>query len=57
MPTYEFLCAGCNKVFELTCSLADYEKQKKQGIKCEACGSRKVTRNISQFQVQTSKKS
>lgn len=57
MPTYEFLCTRCNKVFELTCSVAEYEKRKKQGIKCESCGSASVTRQLSQFQAQTSKKS
>lgn len=57
MPTYEFLCQGCNQVFEVTCSVSEYERMKKGSIKCEKCGSTKVIRQVSAFQVQTSKKS
>ncbi len=52
MPTYEFLCEKC-----LTCSIAEYERKKKEGIKCSECGSLEVEQQISGFGVQTSKKS
>jgi len=57
MPTYEFLCKKCNKVFDLTSSIREYERRKKRGNKCPKCGSSKVVQQISAFQVQTSKKS
>lgn len=57
MPTYEFLCKKCKKVFELTCSITEYERKKKKSIKCVKCGSSEVLQRISGFQVQTSKKS
>ena len=57
MPTYEFLCQKCNKVFEVSCSIAEYERKKKKGIKCAKCGGSKVMQQISGFQVQTSTKS
>lgn len=56
MPTYEFLCQKCKKVFELTCSIAEYER-KKNRVKCSRCGSTRVVMRISPFLVQTSKKS
>jgi putative FmdB family regulatory protein len=34
MPTYEFLCEKCKKSFELSCSVTEYERNKKKGIKC-----------------------
>ena len=57
MPTYEFLCKKCNKVFDLTSSISEYEHKKKKGIKCPKCGSSKVDQQISTFHVNTSKKS
>jgi hypothetical protein len=33
MPTYEFRCEECKKVFELSCSVTEYERNKKKGIK------------------------
>ena len=55
MPTYEFFCQKCEKPFERTCSLAEYEREKQ--IKCPRCKSTRVTRQLSSFQVKTSKKS
>lgn len=55
MPTYEFFCQKCEKRFQQTCSLEEYEHEKKK--KCPKCGSSKVLRQISSFQVKTSKKS
>ncbi|MBI4488932.1 MAG: zinc ribbon domain-containing protein [Deltaproteobacteria bacterium] len=57
MPNYEFLCQKCAKVFELTFSITEYKRMKKESIKCPDCGSLKVARQISDFQVKTSKKS
>jgi len=55
MPTYEFSCQKCHKRFELTCSLAEYERKKQ--IKCPKCHSARVMRQLSSFQVKTTKKS
>jgi len=57
MPTYEFVCAKCNKTFARIWSLAEYEKQKQGQNKCPGCGSANVSRKLSLFQVKTSKKS
>jgi len=57
MPTYEFLCKKCKKRFERICSLEEYERETKKKIKCPKCGSTSVVRQISAFQVKTSKKS
>jgi putative FmdB family regulatory protein len=57
MPTYEFLCKKCKKVFEVSCSVREYERKKKKGIECTKCGSSEVLQQLSGFQVQTSKKS
>ena len=57
MPTYEFLCQKCNKIFELIYSISQFERAKKAGIKCSICGSSRVIQQVPAFQVQTSKKS
>jgi putative FmdB family regulatory protein len=57
MPTYEFLCQKCNKIFQLTCSISEFERARKDGIKCSHCGSSRVVQQVPVFQVQTSKKS
>jgi putative FmdB family regulatory protein len=57
MPTYEFLCQKCNKVFQLSYSISEFERAKKRGIKCSNCGSSRVIQQVPVFQVQTSKKS
>jgi putative FmdB family regulatory protein len=58
MPSYEFLCNGCEKSFERIWSLDEYARLlKEKGVKCPKCGSDKVVRQISGFQVRTSKKS
>lgn len=54
MPLYEFYCEKCNKTFELQLSLATFEKG---NYSCPECKSRKVKKQISPFQTQTSKKS
>lgn len=57
MPTYEFLCEKCNKVFEEIWSLSEYDKRSKEKHKCPKCGSTRVVKMISAVQVKTSKKS
>jgi putative FmdB family regulatory protein len=57
MPTYEFWCHQCDKTFELSSSVAGYERQRKEGMRCPTCGSSEVEQKISSFQVKTSKKS
>ncbi len=56
MPTYEFQCEKCRKRFELACTITEYERKEKN-IKCPKCGSTRVRRQISAFEVKTSKKS
>ena len=57
MPTYEFRCEKCKKIFEQIWSLAEYAKRIKQKNKCPSCGSTRVVKTISIVQVKTSKKS
>jgi putative FmdB family regulatory protein len=57
MPTYEFVCEKCAKVFEQIWSLAEYDKRIKQKQKCPKCGSTRVVRALSLVQVKTTKKS
>jgi len=54
MPTYEYRCLNCNKPFTVAMSISEYEKGK---VKCPKCGKRRVKQQITQFMVQTSKKS
>ena len=57
MPTYEFRCEKCDKVFEKIWSLSEYDKRIKENKKCPSCGSTKVVKTISLVQVKTSRKS
>jgi putative FmdB family regulatory protein len=57
MPTYEFRCEKCKKVFEEIWSLAEYDKRIKEKRKCPRCASTRVVRSLSLVQVKTSKKS
>lgn len=54
MPTYDFKCEKCKKPFSLVLSLSEYGKQK---IACPKCKGTEVKRQISIFQVKTSRKS
>ena len=54
MPTYEYMCNTCKKPFEVIMSISEYEKSK---VKCPKCGKGKVKQQITEFMVQTSKKS
>jgi putative FmdB family regulatory protein len=55
MPTYEFMCEKCKKIFPLLMSISEYEKKKK--FRCPKCKSTRVKQQISSFQTVTSKKS
>ncbi len=57
MPTYEFQCEKCDKTFEQTWSLSEYDKRIKEKNKCPSCDSTRVVKTISVVQVKTSKKS
>jgi putative FmdB family regulatory protein len=58
MPRYEFLCRKCDKPFEEIRSLDEYSRMSKnKSFKCPKCGSTDVVRQISGFEVKTSKKS
>jgi putative FmdB family regulatory protein len=54
MPRYEFYCEGCKKPFEITLTLAEYEKG---NIKCPKCGDKRVHQEAATFFAVTSKKS
>lgn len=54
MPAYEFLCKKCGKNVTLVLSVSEYEKKKP---KCPNCKSTQLVRQISAFQVKTSRKS
>jgi putative FmdB family regulatory protein len=57
MPTYEFHCQKCDKIFEQIWSLSEYDKRIKQKNKCPHCSSTRVVKALSVVQVKTSKKS
>jgi putative FmdB family regulatory protein len=58
MPTYEFHCQKCDKLFELEGSLAAYEEHlRKHDLHCPACQSELVEQQIATFEVETSRKS
>lgn len=54
MPTYEYVCLGCNHEFSVIQSISEHEKAK---VACPKCKSKKVKQQVSAFQVKTSKKS
>lgn len=54
MPSYDYFCEKCQKVFTLMMSLSEHEKAK---IRCPKCKSTRVKQQISGFQTMTSKKS
>jgi putative FmdB family regulatory protein len=55
MPTYEYRCKKCNKVFSENMSISEFEKKKTHT--CPHCKSRSVQRIYSGFSAVTSKKS
>jgi putative FmdB family regulatory protein len=57
MPTYEFFCEKCHKIFEQVWPLSEYGKRIKEKRKCPSCGSVRVVKTITAVQVRTDKKS
>jgi putative FmdB family regulatory protein len=55
MPTYEFRCEKCRKLFTLVLSISEHEKRKR--FRCPKCKSTRVKQQITSFQTVTSKKS
>jgi putative FmdB family regulatory protein len=55
LATYGFRCGKCGKKFEVILSFLEYEA-KRGRTKCPKCGSLRVSRQISLFEVKTSKK-
>jgi putative FmdB family regulatory protein len=54
MPTYEFICEKCKKLFTLMLKISEYEKK---NFRCPKCKSKKVKQQITSFQTITSSKS
>ncbi len=55
MPTYEYGCKKCNKVFSVQMTISDYEKRK--SFTCPHCKSKSGKRIYSRFTAVTSSKS
>ncbi len=55
MPTYEYACQECGKVFSEKMTFEEHERRRRR--KCPKCGSRKVQQTPSAVFVKTSKKS
>jgi putative FmdB family regulatory protein len=54
MPTYEYRCLECHRVFEQPARMADQETVRPE---CPGCGSDKVEQIFSSFFAKTSRKS
>jgi putative FmdB family regulatory protein len=55
MPTYEYRCKDCGKVFEQTVTLHEHEEHKPPS--CPKCKSHNVEQQPTRFQAVTSQKS
>lgn len=53
MPSYDFKCEKCNKMFTLVLTIREYEKMT---FRCPKCKSTRVKQQIVPFQAVTSKK-
>ena len=54
MPTYDFDCLDCSKVFEIFLTYAEYGKKP---VKCVHCGSKKVKRRVNRVRIAKSDES
>jgi putative FmdB family regulatory protein len=54
MPTYDYRCETCGKLFSIHLSMAEHEKA---SITCPDCREGKVVQQYSSFYAKTSKKS
>jgi putative FmdB family regulatory protein len=58
MPTYEFHCRACDRIFELEQSISACEEHlKKHDLHCPKCQSVEVEQQVAFFEVETAKKS
>jgi putative FmdB family regulatory protein len=58
MPTYEFHCRTCDRIFELQQSIRAYEEHlDKHDLHCPNCESDEVEQQVTEFEVETPKKS
>jgi putative FmdB family regulatory protein len=54
MPTYEYVCSGCGKKFDMTMTFSEHDKGR---IVCPKCKGRKVAQRFSTVFTKTSRKS
>jgi len=54
MPTYEYQCKECGKVFDLRLHIEEHDRKRP---KCPKCGSRKLEQKFTSFFAKTDKKS
>ena len=54
MPTYEFMCNTCQKIFSLVMKISELEKSR---ITCPSCGKNDVRQMFTSFFAKTSRKS
>jgi putative FmdB family regulatory protein len=54
VPTYQYRCAKCGKVFEHVEHVAEHETAK---LQCPQCGSREIEHQPTSFFARTAKKS
>ncbi len=54
MPTYEYRCTKCEKIFSTHMSMAEHDQEKPR---CPTCKGNAVTPQYSDFFAKTSKKS
>ena len=54
MPSYEYRCEKCAKVFSIQLSMSEHDKE---NITCPDCKEGRVVQQYSAFYAQTSKKS
>lgn len=54
MPTYEYRCTKCEKVFSVVLHMREHEEAK---VKCPECGRGEVVQQYSAFYAKTSRKS
>jgi putative FmdB family regulatory protein len=58
MPTYEFHCRACDRIFDLEQSISAYEGHlKNHDLHCPKCESVEVEQQLTLFEVETPKKS
>jgi putative FmdB family regulatory protein len=53
MPSYDYRCEKCRKVFSVTLSVEQHDRRK---VACPKCGSRAVKQQIRSFFAKTSRK-